>query len=68
MATPVDFSALESEVANTVTVEGSAAALIAGFAAAVDAANTDSNAKISAVTAKMRASSDALSAAVAANT
>lgn len=67
MAVSVDLTALTAEVTNTEGVEASAVALINGFAAAVDAANTASNAAISAVTARMRASADTLAAAVAAN-
>ncbi len=68
MAVKVDFTALETQVENTVTVEGGAAKLINGFADAVDAANTEANAKITAVTTAMRSSADTLAAAVLANT
>lgn len=67
MSVPVELSALTAEVTNTEGVEASAVALINGFAAAVDAANAGTNSAISAVTARMRAASDSLAAAVAAN-
>lgn len=63
---PLDLQPLTDQVAHTEGVEASAKVLIEGFAAAVDAANTANNAKISEVTARMRASADSLASAVAA--
>lgn len=62
----LDLTGLTNEVKNTEGVEASAVALINGFAAAVDAANTANSVAIKAVTDRMRASATVLAAAVAA--
>lgn len=64
---PLDFTALEAEVARNETVDGSASALLAALFAEVEAAKDDP-AQIQAIVDRVRASNDALAAAVAANT
>lgn len=61
-----DISGLESQVANTVGVEQSAATLINGFAARLADAGTDP-AKLAQLQSDLKDNSDALAAAVAAN-
>ncbi len=63
----LDLTGLTTEVTNTEGVEASAVVLINKFAAQVDAANAISQAEVKKVTDRMRASADALAAAVAAN-
>lgn len=63
----LDLSALTSEVERNTTVDGSAKALILLFADQIEAAKGD-QAKLDALVATMRGSSDDLSAAVSANT
>lgn len=63
----LDFSQLEAEVARDETVDGSASTLIAKLAAEVEA-NKNNPAALQALVDRLRASNDALSAAVAANT
>jgi hypothetical protein len=58
---------LTAEVAAETTVEASAVTLIQGLAAQITAAGTDP-AKLAALTTQIKTSSDALAAAVAANT
>lgn len=58
---------LTAEVAQETTVENSAITLINGLAAQITAAGTDP-AKLAALTASIKSSSDALAAAVTANT
>lgn len=65
--TMADFSQLQAEVARNTTVVSSVKALIAGFAAQLQAAGTD-QAAINAVIAQMKANDDDLAAAVTANT
>lgn len=66
------FTELETQVANTTSVEASAAALINGFQSRLDEAiaanDAGDNSKLTALSADLKSSSDALSAAVAANT
>lgn len=62
-----DISALEAQVTANETVEGSAATLINGIAAQIAAAGVDP-AKLQSLQDSLKASADALSAAVAANT
>jgi len=64
---PIDLQPLLDQVTTTEGVEDSAIALINGFAAAVEAANTTHNTAISEVVARFKTKSDALAAAVAAN-
>ena len=61
------LAALQTEVANNTTVEGSALALINGFKAQLAAAGTDPVA-LAALTSTLTANDTALAAAVAANT
>jgi len=63
----VDLTALEAEVARNETVDGSASALLKTLFDMVEAAKNDP-AAIQAIVDRVRASNDALSAAVAANT
>ena len=62
-----DLTALEAQVKENTTVEGSAIVLIKGLADQLAAAGTDP-AKLAALQSQMKASADALAAAVAANT
>jgi hypothetical protein len=62
-----EFDDLTAEVAAETTVEASAITLIQGFAAQLAAAGTDP-VKLKALTASIKTSSDALAAAVVANT
>ena len=66
-----EFTEIEAQVASTVGVEASAAALINGFQARLDEAiaanDAGDNSKLAALSADLRASSDALAAAVASN-
>lgn len=62
-----ELDALTAEVARNTTVEGSALALIQGFAAQLAAAGTDP-AKLSALRTQLAQNDDALAAAVVANT
>lgn len=68
----IDLSGLEAEVTNNDTVDGSAIALINGVAQQIeDAIAADDIAdatNVNALAARLRASSDALAAAIAANT
>jgi hypothetical protein len=66
--TPTDIAlaALTTQVTASVGVEASAVALIQGFAAMI-ADNANDPAAITALAAQMKASADALAAAVAAN-
>lgn len=67
-----DFSQLEAEVSRNASVDASAAALINGFQTRLDEAiaanDAGDNSKLTALSADLRSSSDALAAAVAANT
>lgn len=67
-----DFAEIEGTVTNTVGVEASAAALINGFQVRLDEAiaanDAGDNSKLTQLSADLKASSDALAAAVAANT
>jgi hypothetical protein len=67
-----DFAEIAGTVANTVGVEASAAALINGFQARLDEAiaanDAGDNTKLTQLSSDLKASSDALAAAVAANT
>jgi hypothetical protein len=63
----LDFSVLESQVAQVETVNGSAAALIEGLAAQIEETKGDP-AKAQALADRLRAASEALSMAVSANT
>ena len=67
MTVKLDLSALTTEVERNSTVEGSAVTLIQALADAIAAAAGDP-AEVAALAAKLKASSDALAAAVAANT
>ncbi len=64
-----DFSGIEAQVASTTGVEASAAALINGFQARLDEAiaanDAGDNSKLTQLSADLKASSDALAAAVA---
>ena len=62
-----DLTNLTAEVAANTSVTGSAIALIQGFGAQLAAAGTDQT-KLDALQASLKASTDALAAAVAANT
>jgi len=62
-----DLTALTAQVAENTTVEASAVTLIQGLAAALAAAGTDPVA-LGALQTQLKTSSDALAAAVAANT
>lgn len=62
-----DLTGLTAEVARNTTVEGSALALIQGFAAQLAAAGTDP-VKLQALQDTLKANDDSLAAAVAANT
>lgn len=68
----VDLSGLEAEVTNNDTVDGSAIALINGIAQqiadAIAADDITDATNINALVGRLRTSSDALAAAVAANT
>ena len=63
----LDLSDLTTEVERNSTVEGSAVTLIQALADAIAAAANDP-AEVAALAARLKASSDALAAAVAANT
>lgn len=63
----LDLSQLEAEVARDEAVNSSAATLIGRLAAEIEASKTDP-AALQALADRLRASQDALSAAVAANT
>lgn len=63
----LDFADLEAEVTRNETVDGSASALINLLADQIDDAAGDIE-KLSALTARMRSSTDGLVAAVTANT
>jgi hypothetical protein len=63
----LDLTALEAEVTRNETVDGSASALLKTLFDAVEAAKNDPVA-IQAIVDRVRASNDALSAAVSANT
>lgn len=67
-----DFNELETEVSRNRSVDESAAALINGFQARLDEAiaanDAGDNSKLTALSSDLRSSSDALAAAVAANT
>ena len=63
----LDFSELEAEVARDNDVNSSAATLLADLAARFEATSGDP-AKVAELAASLRANSDALAAAVAANT
>lgn len=62
-----DISGLEAQVASTNTVQGSAAALINGFATRLADAGTDP-VKLQALQDDLRSHTDSLAAAVSANT
>lgn len=64
---PMDLSALQSEIERDSEVNSSAATLIAGLAAKLEEVKGDP-AAIQALADQLRANSDALAAAVAANT
>lgn len=66
------FDEIEAQVTSTTSVEGSAAALINGFQTRLDAAiaanDAGDNTKLTQLSTDLKTSSDALAAAVAANT
>lgn len=64
---PTDFTELENEVAEDKTVKESAITLLTGLKAALDAAGTDP-VKLKALSDSLSSNTDALAAAVLANT